>query len=827
MAALPLLAVPLLALSPAARPAAAQSSTAPSAPAAGWVEPQPFVAHVARLDEALTFIGSSLQAGDRRRLAELRERAPSAAVVAEIQRLLDPYVLAFIDINPEARVKVRPGGARPVLVQHGWTSFLVKVDNRGAVRGVLEVESPNSAPLLHPTWTASRVFRVNDPWAQRDRTLSEGDVANRFAQIEMYRHPPMLPNLSGQPVEYAIVQLYSRDAGAREVRLEFHVGQGTQDLGFRGVLDVLFEVRPAVKVRLRVMDADGAPAMASFIFSDGVQRTPVVTSADGRGLLPADSRLAFAQQDKLGGVDLTDARPKRLVGLYPLPSRRLAETDEYPDFFFQPQIYRADGEHVLLAPGSYEVEYTRGPEYLTRTRRITVPEGVEEHEESFRLERWTDLSALGWHSGDHHVHAAGCSHYQSPEDGVRPEHMWRQLLGEDLDVASVLSWGPGWDNQKRFFTGDEHPLSNGKTVMRYDVEVSGFPSSHAGHLALLGLHEDDYPGTTRIDEWPSWTGPVLGWAHGQGAITGYAHSAYGLEPLTPTTALPNYEMPSMAGIGANEFVVTVAEGLVDFYSLGDTNPTWELNMWYHTLNAGFRARAMGESDFPCVFDERIGIGRTYAKVDGPLSYDGFLAAAKAGRSYVSEGKSHLIDFRADGFELGTGDGELRMATAREVTFTARVSAWLPEEQDSVTGSIVARPDDHNDARPHWTLLRARVGTSRRVPVELVINGRAVARQEIEADGRWQEVAFTHRIERSSWAALRVYPSSHTNPIFLVVGGAPIRASARSAEWLRGAVDRAWEMKAPRIRPEEQAEAAAAYDRARRVYDRIIAESAVE
>ena len=38
--------------------------------------------------------------------------------------------------------------------------------------------------------------------------------------------------------------------------------------------------------------------------------------------------------------------------------------------------------------------------------------------------------------------------------------------------------------------------------------------------------------------------------------------------------------------------------------------------------------------------------------------------------------------------------------------------------------------------------------------------------------------------RSSWAALRVYPSAHTNPVFVLVGGRPIRASHRSAEWLR-------------------------------------------
>ena len=56
--------------------------------------------------------------------------------------------------------------------------------------------------------------------------------------------------------------------------------------------------------------------------------------------------------------------------------------------------------------------------------------------------------------------------------------------------------------------------------MRYDIEVSGFPSSHAGHVVLLNLREDDYPGTTQIEEWPSWTLPVFKWAKSQMRLLG-------------------------------------------------------------------------------------------------------------------------------------------------------------------------------------------------------------------------------------------------------------------------------------------------------------------
>jgi len=68
------------------------------------------------------------------------------------------------------------------------------------------------------------------------------------------------------------------------------------------------------------------------------------------------------------------------------------------------------------------------------------------------------------------------------------------------------------------------------------------------------------------------------------------------------------------------------------------------------------------------------------------------------------------------------------------------------------------------------------------------------------------------------------PSSHTNPVFVLVDGQPIRASRKSAEWCRAGVDQCWKMKSPAIRDSELGQAQAAYDTARAAYDAIIAES---
>src|SRR6202000_2536062 len=128
----------------------------------------------------------------------------------------------------------------------------------------------------------------------------------------------------------------------RSALISFNVGQGTQDIGFRNEMTVTFTARPTRPVIFRVRDEDGAPAMSSFIVRDKLNR------------------------------------------LYPNPSKRLA-----PDFFFQPQVYRSDGETVRLPDGQYSVTYTAGPEYVTKHKDFVV-DAKGPSEVDFQLERWID-----------------------------------------------------------------------------------------------------------------------------------------------------------------------------------------------------------------------------------------------------------------------------------------------------------------------------------------------------------------------------------------------------------------------------------------------------
>jgi hypothetical protein len=483
-------------------------------------------------------------------------------------------------------------------------------------------------------------------------------------------------------------------------------------------------------------------------------------------------------------------------------------------------VYRANGETFDLPAGGYEMEYGRGPEYLSKQINFIV---TKEKNQSLKinLQRWIDPSKFGWYSGDHHIHAAGCSHYTTPTAGVNPEDMMRHILGEAVNVGSVLTWGPGYYHQKQFFEGKNNKLSTADNLLRYDLEISGFPSSHAGHLVLLRLKEQDYPGTTILEDWPTWTIPILRWAKAQGAITGYAHSGLGLE--VKNDSLPNYDMPRFDGIGANEYIVAVTQGLVDFISTMDTPATWELNIWYHTLNCGYRTRISGETDFPCMSDEKVAHGRSYVKLDKQLNFNDWAQGLKLGRTYTSDGKSHIMDFRVNDVEMGTAK-DLNLSKTSTVMVSAKVAAYLNKAIDTsikkldVFGNVW-------EQKPFWNIERGRIGHTRTVAVELIVNGRAVASKNILADGSIQNISFETGIEESSWVALRIMPSSHTNPVFVIVDNKPIRASRQSAAWCLKAVDQCWSQKGMKISAAEKDEALRIYEAARAAYRKIVNESA--
>ena len=792
------------------------------------VDAQPLAANAARLIEALEFLGSPLPGHVRASIAEASGRSD----VVALQRVLDERALFIVELNPESKVKVRRGPAAAKLQQAGYVPVIVKILNQSTVTKALRVSSPQ-AGQVYAGMTPLSAKRM-----QREslRELDAKTASSRpFLELEMFAQPPMTPHLSGLELEYALALIYSRDSGKREATIAFDVEGGAQDIGFRAETPVLFDVRPAVSVKLRVRDHDGSKATASFIFRD----------ASGH--------------------------------VHPPQAKRLA-----PDLYFQSQIYRGDGGVVLLPPGRFTVEWTRGPEYHRLRREVSIP-SADSASLSFRLERWVEPANYGFYSGDHHIHGAGCAHYTSPTEGVTPEAMLKQIEGEGLNVGCVPTWGPCFTYQRAFFSPGVDRLSKPLTVMKYDLEISGFGSEALGHVCLLDLKDQTYPGSggTKTNGWPSWTVPVMRWAKAQGGVTGYAHSASGLEINAPSAAkrllqkhdadrdlrlsaeeassallpfdfkeidedrdavlveaelasaheraageLPNFAVPAMNGVGAMEICVSVAHGVCDFISAMDTPRVAEWNMWYHLLNCGFPLKVSGETDFPCMSGERVGQGRVYVQLGKQkhLNFTAWCDGLAAGKSYVSDGFAHALSFAVDGQVSGNGD--VRLDAPGDVTVEALV-AFAPSTPAMVAHGFALPPNGRRWSGDTVTLHGPRTDTllagGERL-VEVIINGRSAASARVPADGKTHPLRFRIPITRGSWVALRQFPQLHTNPVNVLIGGKPVRASRRSALWCVETIERLREQRRSAIREPERAAAMRAYDEAVEMYRRIASES---
>ena len=790
------------------------------------VDGQPLAANVKRLLQALDYLGAPLPA----ERAAAMQQAARKRDAERLQRLLDPHVLFVVALNPEVRVKVTRGPAKSALQQGSFTPLLVKVLNDSTVTRELRITSPQSGPVY-----AGASLSILKRQAQTELKKNENvvGVTDRFLELEMFGSPPMTRHLSGLEVEYAVALISSSEAGKREATIGFDVGAGTQDIGFRGEIPVLFEVRRAVPVTLSIRDHDGRPTVAGLLF-----------------------------RDRRGRV-------------YPPQAKRLA-----PDFFFQPQIYRSSGAVVLLPPETFTVAYSRGPEYHVLERSVTVP-AAGPAKIAIELERWVNPVDYGFYCGDHHIHGAGCSHYDSPTKGVTPRDMFLQVKGEGLNVGCVLTWGPCFEFQRQFFSPTADDISEPTTVLKYDLEISGFGSAALGHVCLLNLTDQTYPGSegTKEKGWPTWTVPVMRWAKQQGAVTGYPHSAMHVNPpaaaarliagldgnadgsldgdeatrgLLPelfeaidedgdgsltdrelilsfdraADELPNFAVPEMNGAGAMEICVSVVEGVCDFVSAMDTARIPEWNTWYHLLNCGFPLKLSGETDFPCMSSRRVGQGRVYVQLGKveQVDFRKWCEGLAAGRSYVSDGYAHALEFSVGG--ESPGRRPVRLERPGRVAVKARV-AFAPEVPRAVAyGGIVpasGRRMVGDTINLHAPRSSRRIRGGQRL-VEVVVNGRAAAKVRVPADGRTHDLEFTVDVDRSSWIALRQFPELHTNPVDVIVAEKPIRASRKSALWCAETIKLLWRNRHQRISPPERDEAGRTYQRAIRTFLRIAGEA---
>src|SRR5262249_52754025 len=153
----------------------------------------------------------------------------------------------------------------------------------------------------------------------------------------------------------------------------------------------------------------------------------------------------------------------------------------------------------------------------------------------------------------------------------------------------------------------------------------------------------------------------------------------------------------------------------DFISAMDTARVPEWNCWYHIMNCGFPLKASGETDFPCISGSRVGEGRVYVQL-GKVDHVDFTAwceGIRKGRTYVSDGYAHALEFTVNGKAPGYEDVPLDQSG--KVTAKAKV-AFASE-------------------MPLGTAKGGALPTGKKRLVELVVNGKVAASQEVPADDK--------------------------------------------------------------------------------------------
>src|SRR5207253_5599364 len=192
---------------------------APRLPIVRNAELQPLVAQVRRVIEATDYLGTPFSATDKQALETALNQTDADEASEAIQRVLDNYCLFGVNINPESRVKVAPGPAKPELAEKGWRQFLVKVHNEAGVTAELRAISPNALSLYEGGWGST----PSDKVYRKRGDASQPNPSELWLDLQMFTKQPLREQMSGLSLASRIIQLYSRDAGKREGKISFNV----------------------------------------------------------------------------------------------------------------------------------------------------------------------------------------------------------------------------------------------------------------------------------------------------------------------------------------------------------------------------------------------------------------------------------------------------------------------------------------------------------------------------------------------------------------------------------------------------------------------------
>ncbi|HEX7336494.1 MAG TPA: CehA/McbA family metallohydrolase [Gemmatimonadales bacterium] len=420
---------------------------------------------------------------------------------------------------------------------------------------------------------------------------------------------------------------------------------------------------------------------------------------------------------------------------------------------FEYGYFHTSGTSVItVPPGLVALEVSRGPEYRVHRGYVVL---AADSTASVRvvLDRLADLPSTGWYSADLHVHMNYGGAYRND-----PATLAFQAQAEDVHlVENLIVNKEGRIPDIGYFRGRPDPVSTTGTLIVHDQE---YHTSVWGHIGLLGLTRNvilpgyaGYTNTAAASLDPT-NAEVLGSAREQGGVTGYVHPFDSYPDPSDTTRPLTHELPVDVALGRVDYYEAL--GFVDDYSA-------TAKVWYQLLNCGFKLPAGAGTDAMANFASLrgpVGMNRVFAR-SGRLEHRRWLDALKAGRTFATNGP--LLAFTLNGREIG--DSLALPAREQELVAQVHLTSYVPVDHLEIVnnGAVVAAIPLTGD--------RTRLATTVRIPVR---------------QSGWY--LLRARANGPIYPVLDVYPYATTSPIYVTVGGEPIR-SAVDADYFLAWIDR--------------------------------------
>jgi hypothetical protein len=497
-------------------------------------------------------------------------------------------------------------------------------------------------------------------------------------------------------------------------------------------------------VELAVRAVTGAGPLTVAAARVGTARAPAAEPA-GRARLRLRARgpSRWSVVDDRGGAWFPDGRPPKW------------------DFHDRP-LFHGDDLELEVPAVPLTVTCARGMEFGTATTALTPTAGTTTQVE-LEPERLYDPAARGWYGGDLHVHMN-----YSGDQVAGPDDAACMQAGEGLHLMSLVAGNLGqtrvYDREAFEATaGQDLPWTDRDRVARFGVEYRNDLLGHFHALGPAGRPSRYHSGHERSDEPFDWPANAVACQEFRdlGATVGYTHPVF--SPLADGSPAGAFRFPRT--VEARELVADAALGLVDSVDLiGPSDVEGTAVLYHHLLSCGLRLAATVGTDVWLSYSRGPllsnppGWGRVYADLRGqPLSVGAFAEAVRAGRTLATNGP--FLELLVD----GRGPGDPVAATpGRRLPVTVRCQGPGVERLEL--------------AGPDGVLAAAEAGGGAAPAIDT----------EVLVDGSLWLCAVARGPGHPSVLGPVVF--AHTSPVWVEVGGRPVRRPA-SARWLLDWLDR--------------------------------------